>query len=87
MLPEIVETKRFHCELPSIPEKRRPAPLFGGNAGLGCRLSPPEWFLGLTSDVAPGKADVMQVAVRPVGQFAALALTVAPNVNGFAEMG
>jgi hypothetical protein len=29
----------------------------------------------------------MQVAIGPSGQFAALALAVTPNVEGFAEMG
>jgi len=45
------------------------------------RSSPPKRLFGLVSDVTPGKADVMQVAIGPLGQFAPLALTLSP-VNG-----
>ena len=81
MLPEVVETKRCHRRLPSIPKRRRPASLSRGDAGLGCCLSPPERLFGLVNDVAPGKADVVQVAIGPLGQFAPLALTVAPDMK------
>jgi hypothetical protein len=87
MLPEVVETKRFPRKLPSIPGKRRPAPLIRGDTGPGCCSSPPKRFFGLANDIAPGQTDVMQVAIGPLGQFAALPLTVAPNVEGFAELG
>jgi hypothetical protein len=51
------------------------------------RSSPPKRFFGLAHDIAPGETNVMQVAIGPSDQFAALALTVAPNVEGFAELG
>jgi hypothetical protein len=49
--------------------------------------SPPEGFLGLTDDVAPGKSDIVQVAVRPATQFATLAPAVTPDVKPFAKSG
>jgi hypothetical protein len=45
--------------------------------GSGCYSSPPEGFLDFQSDVAPGQPDIMQVAVGPLRQFAALPNPVA----------
>jgi len=38
------------------------------------------------NNVAPRQSDIVQVAIGPMGQFAALALTIAPDVNGFSEL-
>src|SRR5882757_10952992 len=50
-------------------------------------LGPPERFFGFVDDVAPGQADVVQVALGPVGQLAALVLPIPPNMQGFADLG
>src|SRR5439155_2733350 len=52
----------------------------------GCPLSPPKRLFGLESDVAPGKSDVVQVAVAQFGQLAPLMLTPPPDMDGFAEL-
>jgi hypothetical protein len=52
----------------------------------GCSSSPPKWFFGLESDVAPGKSDIVQVPVAQLRQQVPLALTLPPDVNGFAEL-
>jgi hypothetical protein len=39
------------------------------------------------SDIAPGKTDIMQVALGPLGQFTPLAPTIAPDVKGLADLG
>ena len=52
----------------------------------GCYSSPPEGLLNFQSDVAPGQPDIMQVAVGPLRQFAALPNPVAPNVQGVADL-
>jgi hypothetical protein len=61
-----------------VPRKRRRQP--------GCISCPPKRFLGLKRNVAPRKADIMQIAIGPMGQFATLTLTVTPNVKGFPEL-
>src|SRR5712664_1402434 len=52
----------------------------------GCSLSPPKRLFGLESDVAPGKSDVVQVAVAQFGQLAPINLTLPPDAEGFAEL-
>jgi hypothetical protein len=51
----------------------------------GCS-SPPKRLFGFVDDVAPGQADIMQVAIGPLGQFPPLALTIPPDVKGLAEL-
>jgi hypothetical protein len=58
-----------------------------GDAGLAARLCPPKRLFGLVNNITPGKTDIMHVALGPLGQFAALALAVAPHVEGLAELG
>ncbi len=61
----------------------------GGRIGgrrPGCYSSPPERFLDFQSDIAPGQPDIMQVAVGPLRQFAALPNPVAPSVQGVADL-
>jgi len=48
--------------------------------------SPPERLSGLVGDVAPGQADIMQIAVGPLRQFAPGAPAVAPEMEGFAKL-
>jgi len=47
---------------------------------------PPKRFLGFVNNVTPRQSNIVQVAIGPMGQFAALALTIAPDVNGFSEL-
>jgi hypothetical protein len=61
-----------------VPRKRRRQP--------GCISCTPKRFLGFVNNVAPRQSDIVQVAIGPMGQFAALALTIAPDVNGFSEL-
>src|SRR5436309_542442 len=51
------------------------------------RLRPPERFFGFVNDIAPGQADVVQVALGPVGQFAALVLAIPPGAERFNDLG
>ena len=69
--------------LPSISKESWLALLASGS---GCYSSPPEGFLDFQSDVAPGQPDIMQVAVGPSRQFAALPNPVAPNAQGVADL-
>jgi hypothetical protein len=39
------------------------------------------------SDVAPAQANVMQIAIAPLRQFAPLALPIAPGMEGLGELG
>jgi hypothetical protein len=39
------------------------------------------------NDVAAGNTDIVQVAIRPLGQFPPLAHTLSPDVNGFLNLG
>src|SRR5262249_55336267 len=48
---------------------------------LECYSSPPEGFFDFQSDVGPGQPDIMQVAVSPLRQFAALPNPVAPSLQ------
>jgi hypothetical protein len=87
MLPKVVETKRGHGRLPSVPERGWPASPTRGDAGLGCSLIPPEGFFGLVDDIAPRKPDVVQVAIGPLRQFAPLTHALAPDMQGLAKLG
>src|SRR4051812_26682593 len=49
--------------------------------------SPPERLFGFESDVAPRQPDIVQVALGPVGELAALLLTMAPDMQGFPDPG
>jgi hypothetical protein len=49
--------------------------------------SPPKRLLGLADDIAPRKPDIVQVAIRPMGQFTPLASTVPPDIQPAAESG
>ena len=58
-----------------------------GHAGAPIwRSGPPKRLFGLANDVAPGQADIMQVAIGPARQFAPLARTLPPNMQGLAEL-
>jgi hypothetical protein len=59
----------------------------GGGAGRGGCSSPPERLFGLANDVAPGQADIVEVAIAPMGQFTALAPPVTPDMEGLAKLG
>jgi hypothetical protein len=60
-----------------VPERATPAWLL---------LSLPKRLFGLVDDVAPGKADIVQVAIGPLGQFAPLTPTIAPDMKLLAEL-
>src|ERR1700681_1196400 len=49
-------------------------------------LGPPERLFGLENHIAPGKADVVQVAVGPLGQLAAGLIAAPPDVESFAQL-
>jgi hypothetical protein len=85
MLPEVVELKRNPRKLPS------PGKVVGWRppqeaAPTWLRLRPPKRLFGLVNDIAPRQSDVVQVAIGPLGQFAPLALPVAPNMEGLVEL-
>jgi hypothetical protein len=86
MLPQVIETKLSHGRFPLVPNKTMAGVPERSGASLAARLCPPKRLLGLMHEVTPRKSDVVQVAIGPLGQFATLALTVAPNLNGFAEL-
>jgi hypothetical protein len=48
--------------------------------------SPPEGFFGFVRDVAPGQADIVQVALGPVAEFLASLITLPPGVKGLAQL-
>jgi hypothetical protein len=56
--------------------------------GWSCSLlsCPPKRLFGLIGDVAPGKPDVMQVALGQFGQLAPLKLARPPHVQRLAEL-
>src|SRR5258708_3332861 len=66
--------------------KKLAGPLARGSADPAAISSPPEGFLDFQSDVAPGQPDIVQVAVGPLRQFAALPNPGAPNVQGVADL-
>jgi hypothetical protein len=51
------------------------------------RLSPPKWLFGFVNDIAPGKADIMQVAIGQLGQFTTRLVAPPPGAECFAELG
>jgi hypothetical protein len=50
------------------------------------RSSPPKRLFGLVNDVAPRKANIVQVAIGPLGQFAPLTPAIAPDMQLLAEL-
>jgi hypothetical protein len=48
--------------------------------------SPPEWFFGFVRNVAPGQADIVQVALGPMGEFLSGLITLPPGVEGLAQL-
>jgi hypothetical protein len=50
-------------------------------------LCPPERFFSFANDVGPTHADIVQVALGPVGQFPARTLALPPYMERFAELG
>jgi hypothetical protein len=48
--------------------------------------SPPEGFFGFVRDVAPGQADIVQVALGPMAQFLASLVPSPPGVEGVAQL-
>src|SRR5690242_15176220 len=69
------DRKRGTAGAPVI-RRRRP----GGLSG------PPEGFVGFRGDIAPGQADVMQIAGGPIAQFAARPVALVPDMEGFADL-
>jgi hypothetical protein len=61
-------------------------PLLGATPAW-LRSSPPKRLFGLVGDIAPGKADIMQVASAHFGQLAPINLALPPDVEGLAELG
>src|SRR5450756_3111996 len=53
----------------------------------GCALRPPKRLFGLVGDVAPGQADIVQVAFAPAPQFEPLVPPLLPKVEGLTELG
>jgi hypothetical protein len=53
---------------------------------LRLRSSPPKRLFGLVHDVAAGNADIVQVAVGPLGQFPTVPLALVPRVDGFLDL-
>src|ERR1700680_1565469 len=86
MLPEIVEAKLGHRGAPVDSEKTMAGAPPKEAAPALLHSSPPKRLFGLANDVAPGKSDVVQIAIGPSGQFAPLALTVAPNVERLTDL-
>jgi hypothetical protein len=64
-----------------------PAPLNQGDAGIGVSSCPPEGFVGFVRNIAPGLADVVEIPLGPLGQFAPLFIAVAPDMDGLAQLG
>jgi hypothetical protein len=50
------------------------------------RSSPPKRLFGLVNDVTPGKADIVQVAIGPLRQFAPLTPTISPDMQLLVEL-
>jgi hypothetical protein len=71
--------------LPSISREvgRHPSPEAAPTRLL---FKPARRFLDFQSDITPGQPDIMQVAVGPLRQFAALPNPVAPGVQGIADL-
>src|SRR5215212_1138938 len=86
MLPQVVEAKRGHGRLPIIRRRRRPASLNRARQPES-DLRAPERLFGFMNDVAPGQADVMQLTLGPACEFAPLRLALAPDMEGFPDLG
>ena len=56
----------------TIPDRLRP-------------LRPPKRLFEFVCDVAPGDADIVQVALGPACEFLAIAITLPPEMKGFRE--
>jgi hypothetical protein len=56
-----------------------------GDASLAA-LCPPKRLFRLVSDVAPGKSDVVQVALGQLGQLAPLKLSLSPDVERLVKL-
>src|SRR5205807_473921 len=65
----------------SGPERNAGAPLWRRRRRWR-HLCPPERLFGLIDDIAPGLADVVQFAVRPLREFAAGAVALPPDTEG-----
>src|ERR1700720_4030380 len=87
MLPEVIEAKRGHGRLPSVPKVDGRCPSLEATPAAAACSSPPERLFGLAHDVAPGQPDIVEVAIGPMGQFAALTPPVAPDMEGLGELG
>jgi hypothetical protein len=83
MLLQLIETKCNH-HVPH-PDRKTMADAPSRRRQPGCISCPPKRFFDLVNDVAPGNSDVMQVALRPLRQFAPVTRAVSPNVEGFDE--
>jgi hypothetical protein len=66
--------------------KRPLAGIPSGNAGQAACSSPPERLFGFVNDVAPGQADIVQVALGPMGEFLSGLITLPPGVEGLAQL-
>ena len=64
--------------------------------GLGWRMNrgdagrvascPPEGFVNLIDNIAPGPADVVEILLGPLGQFAPRRVSMAPHMEDFAHL-
>jgi hypothetical protein len=48
---------------------------------------PPERFFGFEKDVAPRQADVVKIALGPLGELVTGTVALPPNVEGLAQLG
>jgi hypothetical protein len=68
------------------PEKFWPTSLNEATPAWLLPSSPPEGFIGFVRDVAPGQADIVQVALGPMAEFLAGLITLPPSVEGLAQL-
>jgi hypothetical protein len=87
MLPEVIEPKRDHGKLSSFCEKSMAGVPLKEATPAWLRSSPPKRLFGLGDDVAPGKADIVQVTGTHFGQLPPIDLALPPDVKGLAELG
>ena len=50
-------------------------------------LSLPERFVGFVEGIARGNADVVEVPVGPLGEFAAVLVALPPDMDGLGQLG